>query len=542
MNDTSKTDIGSEIERLVNARYSLLMLETYEEGRAIEMLNIIAEKLGMLLVTWSITQGLRTVDEEPYADETSRDLLKAFDIIEGKKEKIIVVFKDVHPYLQPNYTMASMISRRIRDLASTLKYGDDKHIKTMVLMSPKLCLPDELQKVVTVLSMPLPSKKEIDLVLSNLILTQERNAITNEDKKDVKEIDKELSENGFRDKVLTACLGLTGEEAENVLAKSIVATHRIDPAIIVSEKEQIIKKNGILEYIRQAEGLDSIGGLDELKSWIRKAKKRNSKEAEAFGLTLPRGVLLIGYAGTGKSISTKAIAQELGVPLLRMDMSSISSKWYGETSNKLKQGLNLADAVSPCVLMLDEIEKMFSTGEGGGQAQGHEETMRALSVLLTHMEESPYPVVYVATCNTPYNLRPEMMQRFGKIYFVGLPNEEERTEIIKIQLGKVKRNPDNFDIQAIVEVTEGFVGREIRTIVQEAMATAFDEGAKDVTTEHIVFEANKLIPMSRQKKEEFDKLREYAEHNCVFATSPKKIVKETKKTRNIRVQPVEKTD
>ncbi|VVB60565.1 Cell division protein C [uncultured archaeon] len=527
-------DTALDIETLVRARYALIILETYEEDRAIAMLGEIAERTGRLLVTWSVTQGLRTIDDEPYADEGSRDLLNAFNAIEAKKDSLIAVFKDTHNIITEQNPM---VVRRVRDLASSLKYGSDEHIKTVILLSPVVRIPADLQKSVSVITLPFPNKGDIDKVLSNLLISQERNAKTDADKETIKEIDKELSENGNRDTILKACLGLTLNESEDVLAKSIVSTHKIHPAVIIQEKEQIIKKTGILEFFRQEENLGTVGGMDALKSWIQKAKMRNSKEAEKFGLRLPKGILLIGYAGTGKTLSSKVIASELGVPLLRMDMSSISSKWYGETSSKLKQGLNQAKAVSPCVLLLDEIEKMFSTGDGGSQAQGHEETLRAMSVLLTEMEENTEPVVFVATCNTPYNLKPELMQRFERIFFVGLPNQEERAEIIKIHIAKVKRNPDDFEIDKIVEATEGMVGREIRTIIQEALASAFYEQAKDVTTEHIVAEAKNLVPMSHQKQAEFGELRKWAENKCTMATSPlpAQVKKKPEKSRKLEM-------
>jgi AAA+ superfamily predicted ATPase len=507
--------LKGKLTLMIRAKYPILQIETYEEDRAINLISKIAEETDRSIYCWSITKGLidrekKTVGSlESSPVEVLSYIMKKAETDQANDkdgEKAIFILKDLHKFIE-----APEVTRYLRDLHFILK----GQYKTIILITPHGIIPQDLEKSITVLDLPYPTKKELQEMLQKTIgdLKNRSDLDTEVDNSDViLLLEKQIEAIGY-DKIAEAGLGLTFNEFENVTFQCISA-HEFSLKTINSEKKQIIKKSGSLEYFEPNEGMGNVGGLDNLKDWVRKAGKRFTPEAEAVGLEKPRGILLIGPPGTGKSLMAKVIAYTLQQPLLRLDMAGLSSKYYGETGNNVKKALDLADAVAPDVLWLDEIEKMFSTGQAG---EGHEETMRAIGSVLTHIEESPYPVFRVATSNSPFNIRPELLQRFEKTFFVDLPNRKEREEIFAIHLRKISRDPKKFNIDKLSAESEGLVGREIRTIVKEALATAFDEGV-ELTTEHLLAEIKTITPMAEQKEVEINSMREWAKKNAIPAT------------------------
>ncbi|HRD25225.1 MAG TPA: AAA family ATPase [Methanoculleus sp.] len=437
------------------------------------------------------------------------DPYQILEDIERYPESGIFVLADYHHYLRTENPDPITV-RKVRDLFSNLK--DTK--KTVILICPRLSLPGDLEKEVTYLDLPLPSRDELGAMLDQAVA--EIREIAEEGDERTREalavIEPQLAD---RDKIVEAGAGLTRAEWENVIAKCFVS-RRLETSLINQEKRQIIKKGGLLEFFETPESMASVGGLANLKAWLMKAKLRFTPKAKAFGLTPPRGILLVGPPGTGKSLVAKVASHELQIPALRLDMSMIASKYYGETSNNIRKALDMADAVAPVEFWLDEVEKMFASGQGG--SGGHEETMRSLGAVLTHFEESTQPVFRIATCNQIQNLPPEFMARFEKVFFVDLPSAAERQEIFAIHLRQVGRDPAGFDLAALAAATERFVGREIRNLVQEALQTAFYEGV-EVTTDHLLAEAGKVTPIFSQKEDEINALRKWAERNAEPASA-----------------------
>jgi ATP-dependent 26S proteasome regulatory subunit len=507
-----------ELDVLIRARYPILYIETFEEDRALQRIRSVLERQNAnrerpddpakKLWCWTVTKGLHT--NKQTGDPRTADPVEALAEIGKLRDPGIVVLKDFHHYLSDHYGNQDLVVRMLRDLNVDLQTTK----KTIVILAPATTVPADLQKAITVLDMPLPTYDEIGDRLDARIGEVRRMAPVSDRVTALMPAFEEQYRAG-RDDLIRSALGLTLDEAENVYAKCI-AQGNLSIKTVIDEKQQIIRKSGILEYYQNVEGLENVGGLDVLKGWIRRAERRFSRDAEAYGVERPRGLLLVGLPGTGKSLSAKVTPYVLRLPLLRMDMSSIASKWYGETTNNIKAALKLADAVSPAVFWWDEVEKMISTGGDGG---GHEETLRALGVLLTHMEESTAPILRVATCNTPYHLPPEFLQRFERIFFVDLPTGREREEIWNIHLRHVGRDPVDFAMTELVRETEGYVGREIRTIIKEGLGAAFFDDM-EVTTDHFKAEIKRLVPMSKQKQEEIDRLRTWAERNAVSASLP----------------------
>lgn len=511
-----------KITTLVRARYPLVWLETYEETRAIQLLESVAKEQGKKIAVWSVTSGLTTLDGKSIGENT-RDPEGVLNAIQENKEQMIVVLKDLHKFL-PEQDVT--VYRKLRDLYDSLKATS----KTIFILSPIVKIPTELSKSITVLTLPLPEKDELETVLHGIMDGLEEVGKTGDEKaqKAFERIKEQLAHNGTKDAILGAGLGLTLNEFEDVLTKSLVQTHEIDVAIIVSEKEQIIKKAGMLEFygIDRLTEMSDVGGLKAMKLWIQKRKLAYGAKAKAYGLKTPKGILAIGFPGTGKSLLAKAAAKYMQMPLIRLDMSEIASKWYGETTNKIKQALNLAEAVSPCIFWWDEVEKMFgTTGQGT-----HEETMRAISTILTWMQELNKPVFIIATCNDPFALNPALMRagRFDEVFYVDLPNQTEREEIFRIHIQKVKRNPDSFKVKEFAETTVDYSGAEIEACVQDGLNNAFFEDA-EITDDHIFNSIKSTVPLSKKREDDLKKLREWGKTNAVSANEEEKPVEKKKK-------------
>jgi ATP-dependent 26S proteasome regulatory subunit len=539
---TDKMPLKNALAMHIRAKYPLICIETHEEPRVLQILAATAGPAGLnrSLLYWSVTRGLLDLTEN--LEEIASGEMKVLDgqgvlvqktpeglyeivrtepgpgpadpyqileDIERYPESGIFVLADYHHYLREQNPDPITV-RKVRDLFSNLK--DTK--KTVILICPRLSLPGDLEKEITYLDLPLPSRDELGAMLDQAVA--EIREIAEEGDERTREalavIEPQLAD---RDKIVEAGAGLTRAEWENVIAKCFVS-RRLETSLINQEKRQIIKKGGLLEFFETPESMASVGGLANLKAWLTKAKLRFTPKAKAFGLTPPRGILLVGPPGTGKSLVAKVASHELQIPALRLDMSMIASKYYGETSNNIRKALDMADAVAPVEFWLDEVEKMFASGQGG--SGGHEETMRSLGAVLTHFEESTQPVFRIATCNQIQNLPPEFMARFEKVFFVDLPSAAERQEIFAIHLRQVGRDPAGFDLAALAAATERFVGREIRNLVQEALQTAFYEGV-EVTTGHLITESAKVTPIFSQKEDEINALREWAAKNAEPASA-----------------------
>lgn len=503
--------IKDDITTLVRARYPLVLLETYEETRAIQMLEKVAIEQQKKIAVWSITSGLTTLTGEPVGERTE-DPVAVLNLIQESKEQMIVILKDLHKFLLPEKDV--IVYRKLRDMYDSLKATS----KTIFIISPMVKIPIELSKSITVLTLPLPDKEELETVLSSIIDGLEEVGKKGDEKstKVFKRIKEQLSQNGTKDTILSAGLGLTLNEFEDVLTKSLVQKHEIDVSVIISEKEQIIKKAGSLEFygLDKLSEMADVGGLKALKLWIQKRKQAYSLKAKAFGLKTPKGILMIGFPGTGKSLLAKVAAMYMQMPLIRLDMSEIASKWYGETTNKIKQALNLAEAVSPCIFWWDEVEKMFgSSGQGT-----HEETMRAISTILTWMQELNKPVFIIATCNDPKALNPALMRagRFDEVFYVDLPNQTEREEIFRIHITKVKRNPDEYKVKQFAELTVDYTGAEIEASVQDALNNAFFSDS-ELTDDHIIASIATTIPLSKKRKDDLADLRDWGKTNAKSA-------------------------
>jgi ATP-dependent 26S proteasome regulatory subunit len=372
----------------------------------------------------------------------------------------------------------------------------------VLLVSPVLAIPPELEKEISVLDLPLPTHQDLFQLLREIVGVVKRNErakveLTREDV----------------DQLLKAAQGLTLAEAESAFAKAIAHDGRLsrdDVALVLEEKRQVIRKSGLLEYTPAEERLADVGGLAELKRWLDRRGAAFSEAARAFGLPEPKGLLLLGVQGCGKSLTAKAIAAQWRLPLLRLDMGRIFSSFIGSSEENLRRAIRVAESVAPVVLWVDEIEKGLS-GAGGSSVSDGGVGARVFGGLLTWLQEKTAPVFVVATANRIEQLPPELLRkgRFDEIFFIDLPAAAERREILQIHLAKRRRDPAAFDLDGLAARTEGFSGAELEQAIVSALYDAFAEKA-ELGQAHVERAVAESLPLSITMREEIARVREWA--------------------------------
>ena len=324
-----------------------------------------------------------------------------------------------------------------------------------------------------------------------------------------------------RDKLLEAALGLTLDEADNAFGAALLNDGRLDSAdihTILAQKQLIIRQSGVLDYYPAEEDLAEVGGLDNLKDWLRKRALAFSREARDFGLPHPKGVLLTGVQGCGKSLSAKAIANNWQLPLLRLDVGKLFAGLVGSSEENMRKAIKLAEAIAPCVLWVDELEKGFSGLQSSGSVDGGT-TARVFGTFLTWMQDKKSNVFVVATANQIQGLPPELLRkgRFDEIFFIDLPDPAERAAIFEIHLVKRRREPGRFGISRLVQVTEGFSGAEIEQVVISGLYEAF-AGGMDLQDHFLLQAVRQTVPLSVTMREEVDYIRHWAKTRAVQAS------------------------
>jgi ATP-dependent 26S proteasome regulatory subunit len=494
-----------QIDVLIRARYPILYAISWEEARVTAALRELVAQQNKRFWVWSETMGLQsgTFAPAPAApDDATRDPLRVLEVIRTTTEPSVFLLRDVHPFLSPNlYQHASAVIRKLRDLTDRLRTS----YVTVFLLSPVLRLPDELEKDVTVIDYALPGSDELggllDLALESLSRSGEPVTLTSSE----------------REHIIKATAGMTLAEAENVFAKCIVERRRFDVDVIIAEKEQLIRKSGLLEYFHTTASISDVGGLDLLKAWLAGRGKAFSERAREFGLPEPRGLLLLGVQGCGKSLTAKAVASLWQLPLLRLDVGRIFAGYVGSSEENMRKAIKIAEAVSPTVLWVDEIEKGLA-GTQSSSASDAGVTSRVFGTMVTWMQEKTAPVFVVATANDIAQLPPELLRkgRFDDIFFVDLPTARERREICAIHVRRRGRDPSQYDLEQLAHAADGFSGAEIEQAVVSGMYAAFAE-KREVTTEDLLKEIQATRPLSVVMAEKISSLRAWADGRCVRA-------------------------
>jgi SpoVK/Ycf46/Vps4 family AAA+-type ATPase len=489
------------LEYLIRAGYGLIYIVSSEEERVERAIRAIGAARDRRVVAWSITEGFTSLDGgSSYGD--IKDPLRALDFIANYEDHVICVLRDYHPYLKD-----PSIVRRLRDLHRGSKESD--HFQHVILLSPTLNIPVELEKELAVIDYDLPDREVIEEIVWKVA-----QSVDDSVKLSVK------TDSDHRESVVEAALGLTAEEAESVFAKSLVKTRDFDIDTILAEKKGIIRKSGILEFYATDDRFNDVGGLDVLKVWLGKRKAAFYRDARDFGLPAPKGLLLVGVPGCGKSLAAKAIGAMWHMPLLRLDVGKVFGSLVGSSEENMRKAIATAEAVAPSILWLDELEKGFSgTGSSGSTDGGT--TARVFGTFITWLQEKQSSVFVIATANSVGSLPPELLRkgRFDEIFFVDLPTASERGDIFEIHIRKKKRDPSVFDIGALVAASQGFSGSEIEQAVVSALYDAYEDGKAELDTARLVRSLEEIIPLSFTMKEGIDAMREWAGSRARLASS-----------------------
>ena len=498
----------SDLDTLIRARYPLIYLVSWEEQRLDAILHDIAQNHGKALLHWSVTRGLRRVSgaRSMPISEQSRDPIEALSGIAKLTEASLVVLKDFHPFLDN-----PAVVRALRELSQDLK----STYTTVILLSPTLTIPVELEKEISVLDVPLPSFRDLYQLLKEIV------GVVRRGNKARVELTKEQAEN-----IIKAAQGLTLSEAENAFAKAIANDGVLDQddiRLVLDEKRQVIRKSGLLEFVGVEQQLAHVGGLDELKGWLTGRIGAFGEPARKFGLPAPKGLLLLGVQGCGKSLTAKAVASHWALPLLRLDVGRIFSSLIGSSEENLRKAIRVAESVSPTVLWIDEIEKGLA-GSAGAAVTDSGVSARVFGALLTWLQEKTAPVFVVATANRIDALPPELLRkgRFDEIFFIDLPSAAERREIFRIHVAKRLRDPAAFDLDALSTAAEGFSGAEIEQAVVAGLYHAFGEGT-DLRQVHVMKAIEESVPLSSTMGEDIGRLREWSKNRTRPASSAQRL-------------------
>lgn len=483
-------------KKLVNyikAGYPGLYILSHEESRVESELKGAAKDTKFSLYTWSITRGIFDIGKGS-AIANTEEPIEALAQFEKLPQKAILICEDMHALLRDQNPV---LVRRLKEVLQTGKTSN----RVLVIVGCVLELPPELEKEMTVVEFGLPDRETLRTIAEGI----------------AKSAEQEL--NGNTDALLDAASGLTTTEAENAFALSFVESKTFSPEIIAREKASTIKKNGILEIVPTRSQLADIGGLDVLKVWLKQRRHAFTKKAKEYGLPTPKGVLMVGIPGCGKSLTAKATAAILGLPLLKLDAGKLFGSLVGESERNLRTAIQTAEAIAPCVLWLDEMEKGFSGSKSSGSTDGGTSS-RVFGSFIQWMQEKTAPVFVVATANDVSQLPPEMLRkgRFDELFFVDLPDHGEREAIWAIQIQKYGRAAKSFDITGLANASEGWTGSEIEAVFCESLFAGFeDNGEPDTLT--VTTAGSKMVPLSQTMAKELEALRTWANGRARLASS-----------------------
>ena len=507
----------------IKARYAVLVIESFEEERVLRELQGIAQSINHELYIWNSTDGVTFANGSSASQDKTLDFTAALKFCENRAKeqgsRNIFVFCDADGYL--NSKAPAVNRRRLRDFAINIRKKG--YVSNCIIIAPTFEITTDLQKEITLVDFPLPSREEVKEIISSFLNNYKgMQGVTIDVSKDLLE------------KFVDASVGLTKLEIDNSFARALVSNRRIDANDlkgILSEKKQIIRKTGILEYIDSQLNLNDVGGLQTLKKWLELRSHCFGDEALKYGVKPPKGVLLTGIPGCGKSLTAKCVATAWNMPLLRLDMGKIFQGIVGSSESNMRLALKTAEAISPSILWIDEIEKGLSGASGGGGDGGT--STRVFGNLLTWMQEKTAPVFVFATANNINGLPPELLRkgRFDEIFFVDFPTADERKKILSIHISKLGRDVSKFDLDKLAslsgEQTFGkdvvLAGAELEAWVADSLIQSFSrkidgDSSADLSMKDFETTIKRVVPMGQMRKDEFTKIRSWANENAVSAS------------------------
>lgn len=484
-------NIESKLASYIDSLYPIIYINHFDFRMIDKLIYNIKENFKVI----EYNNGFGVINFESKLTEYKCDFENFLNGVreEGYDNHIILLLKDIHKNLE-DQNIISILRRISEDNLYREGYNC-----TVIIASSQLYIPSEIENYITILDIPLPTSNEIISILNEF-----KNTLKIEvDEDTLDEIT--LSLKGLNQFQINQILNLAYQNG-GYLNKS-------DKRIILNEKQQFIKKSGLLELIDFKESIKDIGGLENLKEWLDKKSKvfKNLDKAIKFGVDIPKGIMLVGMPGCGKSLTAKATARLFEVPLVRLDIGRLMGKYVGESEENMRKALNLSESISPCVLWIDEIEKAFSGV--GGDGGGSDVTTRLFGQFLTWMQEKENTVFIVATANDISKIPPEFFRkgRFDELFFVDLPNEDERKKILEIHIKKRKKWHRDIDIISLMKKTKGYNGADLEYVVKETIEMAFIEDKNKITTDDFMKTIKETKSISHTLKDKLDNIKKAIE-------------------------------
>lgn len=508
---------AADVAALLRARNPLLWIVTREEARVEGFLAEAAASAGYTPRVWDCAQGVADIQgnkDSTVGDagpDTALGAIRTKAEQKSGSERGVWIMRDLSPWITGPAGMTTL--RQLRNLARLLPGVPRDRAQAIVVLATDANIPAELSGHATVIEWALPDRSEIAAALDAAI-----NSLPETDKEGAP-LRAAAAPNGTRDAAIDSAVGLTIEEASACFARSLVQLKKIDPKLVAGEKKRIIARERVLEWYDPIPGgLEAVGGLENLKSWLVTRSSAYSVKAREYGLPAPKGIFVVGVSGCGKSLLAKSAATSWGVPLLKLDLNALKGKFVGESEANIRKAFRVIEAIGRCVLWIDEIEKSLQ-GATAGSADGGV-SADALGTFLTWMQERRGEAFVIATANDVSTLPPELLRkgRFDELWFVDTPNAEEREAVLKAALREHNRGDVKINYAKVAAKCDGFTGSEIAAIVPDALFTAFNDKAREITAADLIEAAGSVTPLTETAKEKIDALRKWAKGKARPAT------------------------
>jgi SpoVK/Ycf46/Vps4 family AAA+-type ATPase len=524
------TDVLQRLKILIDSFTPIVVMETVEEARATRVVRLACSALNLAAFEWSVASGLvrcggngdadiesgvlppggysnaHDSGTEAKAIYNSREPAQMLANLEGISVEAAFILKDLHRHMDD-----PVVVRRLRDVGQ--KFAANR--RTVILTAPKISVPPELAGLVEFVELPLPDRQRLRQIIDEVLVRVSRTHTL-----------RRLLDGPGLENLVENLRGMTEEEAERALSQALVQRYSLCPETVtdvVEAKKAALRRSEMLDFIETSDSMANIGGLENLKRWLAERHGAWEERGREFGLEPPRGMIILGVQGCGKSLCARAVAGTWGLPLVKFDTAAIYDKYIGETEKRIRKVFQVAESLAPCVLWIDELEKVFA-GSGADSASADAGvSARLLGAFLSWMQDRQGPVFVTATCNDVTALPPELIRkgRFDELFFVDLPNQSERIQIFAIQLRKRKRNPEDFDLDSVALAAQGYSGAEIDAAVQSAMYAAFGRRS-ELNTETLLGALKNTIPLSTTRAEDIAALRNWAHQRAVPASLPDK--------------------
>jgi len=514
-----------DVSDLLRSRHTLLWVTSQEEARVERSLvEAVAAARYPTLAWWDADRGIVRDGESVTFDPSTKDPAAALRWLEKSATgRTVLVMRDLHQWARSSGGDPILL-RQLRNMHREMQALPPSTARAVIVVTPSAEIPSDLRGCATVVDWPLPDRAEIEALLGEQLSALREGSEGRNLTGDALAL------------AVDSAVGLSEDEATNCFALSLVRSKVVDPATVAKEKKRIISRiAGLSWHDPDPRGLAAVGGLDVLKGWLTTRRSAFSPKAKAYGLPTPKGCMIVGIPGTGKSLTAKALAAAWQVPLIRWDVGAMRSKYVGDSEANVRRVIQILESLGQCVLWLDEIEKALA-GATGPQGDGGVAS-DALGTILSWMQERTCPVFVVATANDVRSLPPELLRkgRFDEVWWVDLPTREERMAIASASLRAFERTLSEDDMGEIADATDGFVGAEIAAIIPDALFAAFADGERPLNVGDVVTAARAVTPLSHTAKERITELRDWAKGRARAASTPEAVAAGRKGARNLDI-------